>query len=487
MRSSGLGRNFLFTITGMMVPVAISLITIPLYIHHLGESRYGVLTIIWLLLGYFGFLDMGLSRASANALAKLRDGKADERALVLASSLSLNLGLGIVGGALIYFAGGYAFRSHFDLTPEIWAELSGVMIWVAAMLPVALLSGVAIGALEAQEKFLSVNILQTVGSAAGQIVPALCAVYLAPDLSLIIPVAFAVRLISGLAVFSHLLRSERLPFYRFDSQWARNLLRYGAWVSVTNIVGPVLTSLDQFLVGMKLGTAAVTHYSVPMNLTSRIQIIAVALSRVVFPRLSAYERDAAIELAEKAVVALAYLFGAACIGALFLIGPFLALWISPEFAEITTPIAQTLMIGTWINGLAFISLSLLQGQGRPDLAAKMHLLELLPFIAILWLMIQQFGLPGAAAAWVLRVAVDALLLFHLSGLRVRRLLTVLPAGLAILAVQAIVMSQLVLSLPVAVACAVAAAGLLLLLGIAIDPTVRAFTRRVVASSLRRGK
>ena len=476
MRANGLGRNFLFTIIGMTVPVAISLITIPLYIHHLGESRYGVLTIIWLLLGYFGFLDMGLSRASANALARLRNGSIEERAGVLASSLHLNLGLGLLGGLLIYFGGGYAFRSHFDLTPEIWAELDAVMIWVAAMLPLALLSGVAIGALEAQERFLAVNLLQMGGTAAGQVIPALCAVYLAPDLSLIIPVAFAVRLLSALVVFIHLLRVEPVPLHRFDKGWARDLLRYGAWVSVTNIVGPILTSLDQFLVGVKLGTAAVTHYSVPMNLTGRIQIIAAALSRVLFPRLSAYERDAAIELAERAVVALAYLFGAACIGAQFLVGPFLAVWISPEFAGIATPVAQILIIGTWINGLAFISLSLVQGQGRPDVAAKIHLLELLPFVAILWLMIQQFGLPGAAMAWVLRVAVDALLLFHLSGLRPRRLLAVLPAGIAILAAQALVLTT-PLPLLTALVAAVLAAIILLGLGLVIDPTVRAFAGR----------
>ncbi|OYQ31761.1 hypothetical protein CHU95_21785 [Niveispirillum lacus] len=429
---AGLKKNFVYTVIGMATPVIVALATIPIYIHHIGEERYGILSIVWLLLGYFGFLDMGLSRASANALARLRDAPDEERSRVFSSSLYLNLGLGVLGGALIYFVGGYLFRTQFNLTDALWTELAQGMPWVAAMLPLALASGVGFGALESRERFLAVNLLQMTGSAAGQVVPALCAVFISPSLEWVIPAAFLIRLLTTVQVFWHLSRVDRLRLTRYDRGQGRSLFKYGAWVSVTNIVGPILTSLDQFVIGSKLGPAAVSHYSVPMNLTTRVQIIAAALSRAAFPRLSRYGKEDAVDLAERSIRALAYLFGAACIGALFLVEPFLALWISPSFGQVATPVAHILLLGAWINGLAFVALSLLQGQGRPDLAAKIHLMELLPFIGILWLLIDQFGLPGAAAAWTARVAVDALLMFHLSGLRWRRLWTLLPAGLLLI-------------------------------------------------------
>jgi O-antigen/teichoic acid export membrane protein len=80
------------------------------------------------------------------------------------------------------------------------------------------------------------------------------------------------------------------------------------------------------------------------------------------------------------------------------------------------------MIGAWFNGLAFIPFAQLQGQGRPDLPAKFHLLELFPFLLLLWVFVNQFGLLGAAIAWSLRNASDAAFLFtatrfHLSGLK----------------------------------------------------------------------
>ncbi len=436
MTDSGLKKNFVYTVVGMATPVVVALATIPVYIHHIGEERYGVLSIVWLLLGYFGFLDMGLSRASANALAKLRDAPDEARSRVFSSSLYLNLALGVVGGAVIYFAGGYLFRTQFNLTEALWDELARGMPWVAAMLPLALASGVGIGALESRERFLSVNLLQMSGSAAGQVVPALCAVFVSPSLEWVIPAAFATRLLTTVQIFWHLSRVDRLRLTGYDRGQGRSLFRYGAWISVSNIVGPILTSLDQFVIGSKLGPAAVSHYSVPMNLTTRVQIIAAALSRAAFPRLSRYSREEAVDLTERSIRGLAYLFGAACAGALFLVEPFLALWISPAFGQVATPVAHILLTGAWINGLAFLALSLLQGQGRPDLPAKMHVLELLPFIGVLWFLIDRFGLPGAAAAWVLRVAVDALLMFHLAGLRWRRLWTLLPAGGLLLLAQA---------------------------------------------------
>jgi len=75
----------------------------------------------------------------------------------------------------------------------------------------------------------------------------------------------------------------------------------------------------------------------------------------------------------------------------------------------------------------------LQAQGRPDLVAKFHLLELLPFIALLWWSLHRFGLLGAAGAWSLRVTADAVLLFRFSPLGISSLRVLWPGGVLVLA------------------------------------------------------
>jgi O-antigen/teichoic acid export membrane protein len=54
---------------------------------------------------------------------------------------------------------------------------------------------------------------------------------------------------------------------------------------------------------------------------------------------------------------------------------------------------------------------MLQGAGRPDLTAKLHLIELPCYLLALWLLIRTLGIEGAAIAWSARAVFDALALF----------------------------------------------------------------------------
>jgi O-antigen/teichoic acid export membrane protein len=120
------------------------------------------------------------------------------------------------------------------------------------------------------------------------------------------------------------------------------------------------------------------------------------------------------------------------VAAVIVIKPFLSVWIGAGFAEIAAPVGEILLIGVWINSLAWVPAVMLQGQGRPAIVAKLHALELAPYVAVLWIGIAWAGLPGAAWAWVLRVAVDALLMFWASGVRTR-VFSVLWIGMALIA------------------------------------------------------
>ena len=86
MSTVSLRRNFFFNLIYPMMRLAVAIVTVPIYVHHVGDARYGVISIVWILLGYFGFLDLGLSRASTNALSKLRDAPQPDRARVLLRS-----------------------------------------------------------------------------------------------------------------------------------------------------------------------------------------------------------------------------------------------------------------------------------------------------------------------------------------------------------------------------------------------------------------
>src|SRR5207247_10477417 len=62
----------------------------------------------------------------------------------------------------------------------------------------------------------------------------------------------------------------------------------------------------------------------------------------------------------------------------------LAIWLGRNFADNSTRVLQLLAIGVFLNGLANVPFALIQAVGRPDITAKLHLLELPAYLTTLW-------------------------------------------------------------------------------------------------------
>ncbi|MCK5665529.1 MAG: hypothetical protein KAI17_18710 [Thiotrichaceae bacterium] len=90
------------------------------------------------------------------------------------------------------------------------------------------------------------------------------------------------------------------------------------------------------------------------------------------------------------------------------------MWLGDEFAGDSGLVLQLLAFGVFVNSLAHVPLGLVQGAGRPDLTARLHLAEL-PFYLLLWRLLGAYGIVGVAIAWVIRVCVDGVVLFVMVG------------------------------------------------------------------------
>lgn len=162
--SLSIRRNTAYNLLGSLIPLAVSLVTIPIYLGLIGEARYGVLAIAWLLLGYFGLFDLGLGRATAQRIAALHDGTASERAQTFWTALTLNIGLGILGGLLIWPLASYFFGNVFQVDEALRPEMQAAVPWLILAVPMATLSGVLSGALQGRERFLELNLISVSGT-----------------------------------------------------------------------------------------------------------------------------------------------------------------------------------------------------------------------------------------------------------------------------------------------------------------------------------
>lgn len=477
-----LKRSTIFNFLGSALPMIVSLVTVPLYLHHVGAARYGVLAIVWMLQGYFGYFDLGLSAATSNRIAQLSDASPLERESVLWTALAMNTAFGLLGGG-VFFAAGRLLLAQFHIDPPIYAEAVAALPWVACSIPLATVSGVLSGALTGREQFAALNSVQLIGVVMFQVVPLVTAMVLGVTLQNLIAAAILGSTVTLLLMAEVVRRSFPLTFAERPRKChIKPLFAYGAWVSVTSLASPLLETADRLLIGSALGPHAVTYYQVPYNLASRVRILPSALARSLFPRLSAIGKESATELANNSVRGLAAVLTPLIVFGIFLMHPFLILWTGHEFASHAVSVGETILLGVWINSLAFIPFSHLQATGRPDIVARFHLIELIPFIVFLWWALHAFGLTGGALAWSARCAVDSALLFIACHFGPRLLsFLCIPAMLVIAAYAA----TLLLAWPSwpRIAAWATLTGVALFWSLSADPTLRARIMQKLSSRL----
>ena len=59
-----------WSLMGTVVPMLAALAAVPWLMRYMGQERLGVLSLVWVVVGYFSFLDMGLGRAVTVAVAQ---------------------------------------------------------------------------------------------------------------------------------------------------------------------------------------------------------------------------------------------------------------------------------------------------------------------------------------------------------------------------------------------------------------------------------
>jgi len=407
----------------MAAPLLVAIYAIPVLIEGLGEERFGVLALIWMGIGYFSVFDMGLGRALTKLVSE-RLGEEDYEDLgrLIWTALTVLAGLGITGGVLLFFLAEPLITWVLNVPPGIQTEAITAFRVLAAGLPAVIVTAALIGLLQAHQRFATLSGIRIplgVLTFAGplitlQFTPSLVwatiALLVSRSLALVAYFIAAASIQKELGCPSSPRRIHMAPLFRF-----------GGWLTVTRIIGPLMTYMDRFFVGAVLSMAAVTYYVTPYEVLSRLQMIPQSVMGVLFPAMTAAhagERDRLPHLFGTTAWVVGFLMLPTA-GLFFLLAPeALELWLGKEFRESSTLVVQWLALGWMINTLARPAVTVLQSAGRPDLVAKAHVAELVPYLLLLWSLTQAYGIAGTAAASTLRVLADTLILNEFAGRRI---------------------------------------------------------------------
>ena len=410
-------RNTCINFLGMALPILVGIIAIPFAIQGLGKDGFGILTIAWVVVGYLGLMDFGLSRAATKFTAEhIRKGDALSISRILWASVLMGFCLGLAGGAAFRVAAPLLVQSLLNIDASYAEEAIRSFRFIGYALPFVLISTSLKGMLGAAQRFDLINSIQIPVNVLSFIFPALSLVF-GYGLSAVILLILGTRIVSCTVYFGLCAKifSFRLRRPCFDWVLLRRLFAYGGWVTVTGVVSPILVHIDRFFIGSMLSMTSLTFYAAPLEAVTRLRIFPVAIMTTLFPEFSkeysGREQQRIRLLFGKSLKAILTVTGILSIVLFFYAPDILGLWLGPQFVEQSTTIFRIFSISILINFLAILPFTFLQGLGRPDVPAKFHFLELPIYIFLLWMFIRQFGLSGAAWAWLLRVALDAALLF----------------------------------------------------------------------------
>src|SRR5260370_8362504 len=64
-----LARNTIWNLLGQLLPMAVAVVAIPPLVRGLGVARFGVLSLGWIVVGYFSLFDLGIGRAPPKLVA----------------------------------------------------------------------------------------------------------------------------------------------------------------------------------------------------------------------------------------------------------------------------------------------------------------------------------------------------------------------------------------------------------------------------------
>lgn len=401
-----LGRNSIYNLCGMTVPTVTSIIVIPFYILSIGLERYGILSIAWLLLGYFGVFNLGMGLAVTQRIASLRSEDPAGAARIFWTGLMLNLGLGLAGGAILWGASETFFEHWMKVDQALRLEVLSAVPLLGLAVPISTTSSLLAGALQGKERFLEINIISASSTIAFQVAPLTVSYLWGANLFWLITAAIAARLLALGALtwctYRYVLRGWPAEI---DRDQIGHLFRFGGWLSAGVIIAPVMVFVDRLAIGALIGAAAVTYYTVPFQLAQRLTILPNAISSALFPRLSAVTGEGA-QLARDAVQLIAAVMTPVVTTLIISVHWIFVVWIGHSFALQSSRFAEVFLIGFWANCLAVVPFSHLQAKGRPDLAAKSIILQSLVYLPLLYLVLKLYGVMGACALFSVRCAAD---------------------------------------------------------------------------------
>ena len=284
-------RNIASNWAGYAVHVAVAFFLTPYVISSLGQTHYGIWTLVIGLTGYYGLLDLGVASGmtqyltrylAANEIDKLN--KSASTGFVVLSSIGF---LVFIGSLIVAFYASSLFKIRAASSSEVTLVLAITGTSVALQFVFFTYSAV----FTAVQRFDLSNVIgvSTRILSAAATIACLKAGYGLVGLSLVVAATNMLDYLIRWRVACRLLPVMKISLGLVNRESLREVVSFGIWNSVSAGSARLISYTDALVIAAFMPVAAVAPFAIAANLRSYFEDIFVRAGFVFFPAVTALD------------------------------------------------------------------------------------------------------------------------------------------------------------------------------------------------------
>ncbi|HDY7526556.1 TPA: oligosaccharide flippase family protein [Vibrio vulnificus] len=396
-----------WNLIGILAPAISALIVFPILLKQVGTSTFGILVLIWSLVGVAVLLDFGIGKSITHKLSSIRDCLEEPSQYIQAAEkCSKYISIAIC----IFFPP--VFFYYYDSIDVYYDEYDVILssLLVTGLLIMQIYASLYRGINEAYLNFKEINIIRSFVGCVNFIGPYIVSNFSSKLFLLILPL-FIARAISLFLLKSNSRKCYKKIKIESKPGLVRELLKFGGWVSVSNICVMLMMQSDRFIIGFIVGVDNIPIYAMPYELIIKIMIFSGAITSALFPILTceAFKKESNLNKIFLKWFGLSSIIIYIFIFLIFLnVELLLMSWLG-SVHELSNTIAKILIVGVAINFITSFEYCYLQAVNKVKAIGVYQIIQTPLILLLLVLLVNEFGVLGAAYTWVIRVMMDLIL------------------------------------------------------------------------------
>lgn len=406
--------NMLSSIIAWGWPVFLSFLITPLLLSELGVDEFGVRSILIMIVGYFSVLNLGISGAVTKYLSdytsKHKPNFIEE---LLSTSLWMHIFIGIAGGMAILFAADYLVTDVFKIPEKIHDESILALKLASVTFFFTMINSWA-GAIAAG--FHRFDIYNYIMMLFGTLTLLGSLVLVLQGYSLVgVSIANLVAACVVLLVYFIVFRKAKIQISRslvIKKNVFVKLVKFGGHMAVFSVFSILFSQIDRILVGVYLGTAMLTYYVLPHQLSILIHQLSSKMMQFLLPLISSIDvndKSSILKICLKGVSVNLILSLSLALPIISFGDNILLLWVGEEVQQASGPILKILALSYVLMSLTAVFSSIFGGMGYVHIVSLSSIATGLVGVFLYYLTIESFGLLGVSISGVVAVMCSILI------------------------------------------------------------------------------